>query len=182
MSEETYYTVLGVVETATRAELRKAYRSLLKKIHPDTVSTLSQETRGHAEEATMELIEAYSVLSDMEQRTEYDRWLTDRRAMAAKVQAEGTLSAELNAAQLRSRCPRCGAILITGEACTRCRFRRLRSRRRIRRRRRFGHRQKTYIRDWMTVTGYVLLALLGLASLVYCLYVWSAGQNPSLDP
>ena len=64
MSDETYYAALGVSETATPSEIKAAYRNLLKKIHPDTVSTLSLNVKRIAEDATQEIIEAYSVLSD----------------------------------------------------------------------------------------------------------------------
>jgi DnaJ-class molecular chaperone len=73
MSDDTYYRALGVSETATQTEIKAAYRSLLKKIHPDTVSTLSPNLRRMAEDATKEIIEAYAVLSDAGKRRQYDR-------------------------------------------------------------------------------------------------------------
>lgn len=72
MSNDTYHSVLGVAETATQTEIKAAYRDLLKKIHPDTVSTLSPELRRLAEGATKDLTEAYSVLSDARKRRQYD--------------------------------------------------------------------------------------------------------------
>lgn len=83
MSDETYYEVLGVSETATTFEIRVAYRDLLKKIHPDTVSTLSPELRRIAEDATKEVNEAHSVLSDGGKRIRYDRDLADHRRQSA---------------------------------------------------------------------------------------------------
>ena len=85
MSDDTYYTVLGVSETATQLELKTAYRNLLKKIHPDTVSTLSPEMRRTAEDLTKEINEAYSVLSEAGMRCEYDRQLTEYRQQSAPV-------------------------------------------------------------------------------------------------
>lgn len=84
MSEDTYYTALGVAETATGDEIKSSYRSLLKRIHPDTVSTLSEETRRRAEEATREMNEAYSVLSDPRKRAEYDLRLAEQRNAKAE--------------------------------------------------------------------------------------------------
>ncbi len=72
MNDDSYYAALGVVKTATQAEIKTAYRNLLKKIHPDTVSTLSPGLRRMAEDATKEIIEAYSVLSDASKRLQYD--------------------------------------------------------------------------------------------------------------
>ncbi|HYM74592.1 MAG TPA: J domain-containing protein [Candidatus Dormibacteraeota bacterium] len=72
MSDATYYSVLGVSETATQSEIKAAYRNLLKKIHPDTVSTLSPDLRRLAEDATKDITAAYSVLSDPSKRSQYD--------------------------------------------------------------------------------------------------------------
>ena len=85
MSDDTYYTVLDVSETATQLEIKTAYRNLLKKIHPDTVSTLSPEMRRTAEDMTKEINEAYEVLSDAGMRREYDRQLTGYRQQSAPV-------------------------------------------------------------------------------------------------
>jgi len=163
MSEETYYTTLGVAENASRHEIKKAYRSLLKKIHPDTVSTLSEDTRLRAEHATQEIIEAFQVLSHPTQRAEYDRYLTVQRTRP---------NASEDAIPLLRRCYRCGSILHPGERCALCRSRRRRSRRFSRHRRR-----RKALRDWMTVIGYVLLALLGIAALIYCLNALGPSQE-----
>lgn len=77
MSEDTYYTVLGVSEDATPLEIRTAYRNLLKQIHPDTVSTLSPELKREAEIATKEINEAYELLSDPSLRRQYDEQLSE---------------------------------------------------------------------------------------------------------
>src|SRR5580700_2113622 len=83
MIDDTYYAVLGVSEAASESEIRAAYRNLLKKIHPDTVSTLSPEMKHLAEAATKEITEAYSVLSDSDKRRQYDHALAQRRRKAA---------------------------------------------------------------------------------------------------
>ena len=64
-----YYEVLGVNRSADEASIKKAYRRLAKKYHPDT-------NRGNvqAEEKFKEVTEAYNVLSDKEKRKLYDQF------------------------------------------------------------------------------------------------------------
>ncbi|MCM1083074.1 MAG: molecular chaperone DnaJ [Clostridium sp.] len=64
-----YYEVLGVAKNADDAELKKAYRKVAKKYHPDT-NPGDQE----AEEKFKEAAEAYAVLSDPEKRSKYDQY------------------------------------------------------------------------------------------------------------
>ena len=62
--EKDYYKVLGVPETATDKEIRRAYRKLAKEHHPDS-------NPGH-EDRFKEISAAYDVLSDDEKRKSYD--------------------------------------------------------------------------------------------------------------
>ncbi|MFM0498661.1 DnaJ C-terminal domain-containing protein [Paraburkholderia caledonica] len=67
MKYKDYYAVLGVPRTATQDEVRRAYRKLARKYHPD----VSQQADG--EDRFKELGEAYQVLKDTEKRAAYDR-------------------------------------------------------------------------------------------------------------
>ncbi|MBN1763129.1 MAG: molecular chaperone DnaJ [Methanomicrobia archaeon] len=64
-----YYTVLGVEREASKDDIRRAYRRLAKKHHPD----LNKDNPKEAEEKFKELSEAYEVLSDPQKRVNYDR-------------------------------------------------------------------------------------------------------------
>ena len=62
-----YYEVLGVERSASQDELRKAFRKLARKFHPDVA-----EDKSTAEEKFKEINEAYEVLSDPAKRKKYD--------------------------------------------------------------------------------------------------------------
>ena len=64
-----YYEVLGVNKGAGEAEIKKAYRSLAKKYHPDM-----NPGDAEAEAKFKEVNEAYAVLSDTEKRSQYDQF------------------------------------------------------------------------------------------------------------
>jgi molecular chaperone DnaJ len=66
--DKDFYKVLGVDKTASDAELKKTYRKLARQYHPD-----SNPGDAAAESRFKEISEAYSVLSDKEQRAEYDQ-------------------------------------------------------------------------------------------------------------
>ena len=67
-----YYEILGVSKDATEDDIKKAFRRLAKKYHPDAQHT--EADKKSAEAKFKEINEAYSVLSDKQKRAQYDRF------------------------------------------------------------------------------------------------------------
>ncbi|BDR58353.1 molecular chaperone DnaJ [Xylocopilactobacillus apicola] len=68
MAQKDYYEILGVSKDASEAEIKKAYRELTKKFHPD----INHEPG--AEEKFKDINEAYEVLSDPSKKAQYDQF------------------------------------------------------------------------------------------------------------
>ncbi|OON92838.1 MAG: molecular chaperone DnaJ [Candidatus Epulonipiscium fishelsonii] len=69
MEKRDYYEILGVQKGASESDLKKAYRKLAKKYHPDT-----NPDNKEAEAKFKEASEAYEILSDADKRAAYDRY------------------------------------------------------------------------------------------------------------
>ena len=70
MSKRDYYEVLGITKGAQEAEIKKAYKRLAMKHHPDR----NKDDKEAAEKKFKEIQEAYSVLSDSQKRQAYDQF------------------------------------------------------------------------------------------------------------
>lgn len=68
MQKRDYYEVLGIKKDASKSEIKKAYRNLAKKYHPD------RNNSSDAEEKFKEVQEAYETLSDEQKRKAYDQY------------------------------------------------------------------------------------------------------------
>jgi len=69
MAKRDYYEILGVNKTASESEIKKAYRQMALKYHPD-----KNPDDKEAEEKFKEAAEAYEVLSNPEKKTRYDQY------------------------------------------------------------------------------------------------------------
>ena len=72
MSKRDYYEILGLAKNASDDDIKKAYRKLASKYHPDKV-------QGEAEKAAVEIKfkeakEAYEILTDKDKRMQYDQF------------------------------------------------------------------------------------------------------------
>jgi molecular chaperone DnaJ len=70
-TKRDYYEILGVAKGASVEEIKKAYRQLALKHHPDRVEAAHKK---EAEERFKEISEAYAVLTDPQKRTAYDQY------------------------------------------------------------------------------------------------------------
>jgi len=78
MSDQDYYTILGIDTSASDKDIKKAFWGLAKKYHPDK----NPGDEKSAEEKFKEIISAYEILIDKNKRRIYDRTLIAKRASA----------------------------------------------------------------------------------------------------
>lgn len=70
MAKKDYYEILGINKDASPDDVKKAYKELVKKWHPD----LHPDDKADAEQKFKEIHEAYEILSDPQKRAQYDRF------------------------------------------------------------------------------------------------------------
>ncbi len=85
-----YYKVLGLPRSATEDEVKRAYRKLALKFHPD-----KNKSPG-AEEKFKEIAEAYEVLGDKKKRDVYDKYGEEGLKGDASLSSDRDLSLDLN--------------------------------------------------------------------------------------
>lgn len=78
---ENLYNILGVAPNASTDEIKKRYRSLAMRFHPDRNSDAGADVRFNA------IQQAYEVLADAKRRTEYDQKFNDRIVLDADAEA-----------------------------------------------------------------------------------------------
>ncbi len=83
MALKTHYENLELTPTASAEEIKKSFRALIARYHPDKVQHLGKEFQDMAADRAAELTEAYRVLSDPGRRAEYDRTLLEASAPPA---------------------------------------------------------------------------------------------------
>lgn len=71
-ASKNYYDILRLAKNATTEEIKKAYKDLAKKYHPDLYSHLADDLRAEAEKRFKEINEAYQTLADPQKRRDYD--------------------------------------------------------------------------------------------------------------
>lgn len=74
MADKNYYEILGVDKNADDETIKKAYRKLALKYHPDRYAGASEQEKKQAEEKFKQINRAYEVLSDKTKRSNYDTY------------------------------------------------------------------------------------------------------------
>ena len=83
-ASKDYYAVLGVNPESTTSEIKKAYRALAHRFHPDRAVS-GEKTATNASERMVEINEAFAVLSDVKRRAKLDRELAAEKNPSGAV-------------------------------------------------------------------------------------------------
>lgn len=76
MATKDLYTILGLDRNASEKDIKKSYRNMSLKYHPDRQQGKSEQEQKDAEEKFKEINEAYTILSDPEKKQQYDMFGT----------------------------------------------------------------------------------------------------------
>jgi curved DNA-binding protein CbpA len=87
VAQKTHYENLELPQTASAEDIKKSFRTLIARYHPDKVQHLGKEFQDMAADRAAELTEAYRILSDKGRREEYDRTLAAGHAAHAHAAA-----------------------------------------------------------------------------------------------
>jgi len=87
---QNLYQVLGVLQNASESEIRRAYYSLAKRLHPDKFA--EEDTKGRAEKLFAAITEAYATLSRPENRQDYDKVLQPAAAKGGSESSAGQVA------------------------------------------------------------------------------------------
>lgn len=79
--KKNYYEVLGISKEADSLEIKKAYREMAKKYHPDKYINENEKLKKEAEEKFKECSDAYEILSDSAKRQIYDKGINKSKRM-----------------------------------------------------------------------------------------------------
>lgn len=93
--EQNHYVILGVSQTATETEIRKAFRNLAKKYHPDINPQAGEKFR--------EINMAYEILSDETKRRQYDESFHSSYGYAGARQGQSTNARPGSQGQTRNK-------------------------------------------------------------------------------
>ena len=74
MEKKDYYEVLGINKNASKSEIKKAFKILAIKYHPDKQNNKTEQEKKEAEEKFKQINEAYEVLSDDNKKQKYDTY------------------------------------------------------------------------------------------------------------
>lgn len=91
---KSLYEILGVSADSGKDEIKKKYRELAKKYHPDKMINASEKEKTEAEKRFREINDAYTILSDDEKRNEYDTMAESKNGYGKNKKSKGKAEKE----------------------------------------------------------------------------------------